>query len=160
MSRGTRTGVWPLRVHSVHSVWFLRRRLTIVFFALSGLDVLDALDVVDKPALIEWIYSLQVLPAEDGECLSGSCQEWFGLFVIRRVFSLQSLISDAVASAARPTSAFPTTLLRYGGLTHRQQGAELTRGLSGVSRRVWSNSEWSFSTHSHSRPWIQLRVFI
>uniref|UniRef100_A0A3B3TDI4 Geranylgeranyl transferase type-1 subunit beta n=1 Tax=Paramormyrops kingsleyae TaxID=1676925 RepID=A0A3B3TDI4_9TELE len=40
-------------------------RLTIAFFALSGLDVLDALDVVDKSALIEWIYSHQVLPTED-----------------------------------------------------------------------------------------------
>lgn len=39
-------------------------RLTIVFFALSGLDVLDALDVVDKNVMIEWIYSLQVLPTE------------------------------------------------------------------------------------------------
>lgn len=36
-----------------------------MFFALSGLDVLDALDVVDKPSLIEWVYSLQVLPTED-----------------------------------------------------------------------------------------------
>lgn len=40
-------------------------RLTIIFFALSGLDVLDALDVIDRTAMIEWIYSLQVLPAED-----------------------------------------------------------------------------------------------
>ncbi|XP_035236366.1 geranylgeranyl transferase type-1 subunit beta [Anguilla anguilla] len=47
-------------------------RLTIVFFALSGLDVLDALDVVDKPSLIEWIYSLQVLPTEDQSNL-GRC---------------------------------------------------------------------------------------
>lgn len=38
-----------------------------MFFSLSGLDVLDALDVVDKPSLIEWIYSLQVLPTEDSE---------------------------------------------------------------------------------------------
>uniref|UniRef100_A0A8C1AHQ0 Geranylgeranyl transferase type-1 subunit beta n=1 Tax=Cyprinus carpio carpio TaxID=630221 RepID=A0A8C1AHQ0_CYPCA len=45
-------------------------RLTIVFFALSGLDVLDALDVVDKPSLIEWIYSLQVLPTDDKSNLS------------------------------------------------------------------------------------------
>lgn len=44
-------------------------RLTIAFFALSGLDVLDALDVVDKSALIEWIYSLQVLPTEDSKCV-------------------------------------------------------------------------------------------
>lgn len=43
-------------------------RLTIVFFALSGLDVLDALDAVDKNVMIEWIYSLQVLPTEDREC--------------------------------------------------------------------------------------------
>ncbi|XP_039614882.1 geranylgeranyl transferase type-1 subunit beta [Polypterus senegalus] len=47
-------------------------RLTIVFFALSGLDVLDALDVVDKPSLIEWVYSLQVLPMEDKSNL-GRC---------------------------------------------------------------------------------------
>lgn len=46
-------------------LFFLTSRLTIVFFALSGLDVLDALDVVDKSGLIEWIYSLQVLPTED-----------------------------------------------------------------------------------------------
>lgn len=40
-------------------------RLTIIFFALSGLDVLDALDVIDRNVMIEWIYSLQVLPTED-----------------------------------------------------------------------------------------------
>ena len=39
-------------------------RLTVCFFALSGLDVLDALDVIDKNRqdIIDWIYSLQVLP--------------------------------------------------------------------------------------------------
>uniref|UniRef100_A0A6Q2ZC20 Prenyltransferase alpha-alpha toroid domain-containing protein n=1 Tax=Esox lucius TaxID=8010 RepID=A0A6Q2ZC20_ESOLU len=47
-------------------------RLTIVFFALSGLDVLDSLDVIDKPSLIEWVYSLQVLPIEDQSNL-GRC---------------------------------------------------------------------------------------
>uniref|UniRef100_A0AAY4DFF7 Geranylgeranyl transferase type-1 subunit beta n=1 Tax=Denticeps clupeoides TaxID=299321 RepID=A0AAY4DFF7_9TELE len=47
-------------------------RLTIVFFALSGLDVLDALDVVNKPSLTEWIYSLQVLPTDDQSNL-GRC---------------------------------------------------------------------------------------
>ncbi|MGH0178688.1 UNVERIFIED_CONTAM: hypothetical protein FKN15_078322 [Acipenser sinensis] len=40
-------------------------RLTIVFFALSGLDMLNTLDVVDKPSLIEYVYSLQVLPTEN-----------------------------------------------------------------------------------------------
>ncbi|TMS03167.1 Geranylgeranyl transferase type-1 subunit beta [Larimichthys crocea] len=43
-------------------------RLTIIFFALSGLDVLDALDVIDRNLMIEWIYSLQVLPTEDRSC--------------------------------------------------------------------------------------------
>uniref|UniRef100_A0ACB8EQH3 Geranylgeranyl transferase type-1 subunit beta n=1 Tax=Sphaerodactylus townsendi TaxID=933632 RepID=A0ACB8EQH3_9SAUR len=42
-------------------------RLTIAFFALSGLDMLDSLDVVKKEDIIEWIYSLQVLPTEDSE---------------------------------------------------------------------------------------------
>nr|XP_046243594.1 geranylgeranyl transferase type-1 subunit beta [Scatophagus argus] len=45
-------------------------RLTIIFFALSGLDVLDALDVIDRNVMIEWIYSLQVLPTEDKANLS------------------------------------------------------------------------------------------
>lgn len=40
-------------------------RLSILFFALSGLDVLDALSMVDRNIMIEWIYSQQVLPTED-----------------------------------------------------------------------------------------------
>ncbi|NXN40754.1 PGTB1 transferase, partial [Rhinoptilus africanus] len=44
-------------------------RLTIAFFALSGLDMLDSLDVVNKDDIIEWIYSLQVLPTEDSSNL-------------------------------------------------------------------------------------------
>ena len=38
--------------------------LTISFFALSGLDVLNALDSVEpeRNDIIDWIYSLQVLP--------------------------------------------------------------------------------------------------
>ncbi|XP_077200448.1 geranylgeranyl transferase type-1 subunit beta isoform X4 [Paroedura picta] len=40
-------------------------RLTVAFFALSGLDMLDSLGVVNKEDIIEWIYSLQVLPTED-----------------------------------------------------------------------------------------------
>ncbi|KAF6126359.1 protein geranylgeranyltransferase type I subunit beta [Phyllostomus discolor] len=55
-------------------------RLTIAFFALSGLDMLDSLDVVNKEDIIEWIYSLQVLPTEDSDK---------NLFVIRKfLFSL------------------------------------------------------------------------
>lgn len=48
-------------------------RLTIVFFALSGLDVLDSLNVIDKPSLIEWVYSLQVIPTEDRKCCVVDC---------------------------------------------------------------------------------------
>ena len=42
--------------------------MTIAFFAISGLDLLDALAVLekDKEAIIEWIYSLQVLPNNTG----------------------------------------------------------------------------------------------
>ncbi|XP_061172532.1 geranylgeranyl transferase type-1 subunit beta-like [Saccostrea echinata] len=48
-------------------------RMTIAFFALSGLDLLNALDKVekDKDRIIQWIYSLQILPNEDG---SNICQ--------------------------------------------------------------------------------------
>ncbi|CAM9419958.1 geranylgeranyl transferase type-1 subunit beta [Lampetra fluviatilis] len=44
-------------------------RLTVAFFALSGLDVLNALGQVDKERIIEWIYSLQVLPNENNSNL-------------------------------------------------------------------------------------------
>uniref|UniRef100_A0A8C4QG00 Geranylgeranyl transferase type-1 subunit beta n=1 Tax=Eptatretus burgeri TaxID=7764 RepID=A0A8C4QG00_EPTBU len=37
-------------------------RLTIAFFAISGLDILGALDEVDRESVIRWVYSLQVLP--------------------------------------------------------------------------------------------------
>lgn len=51
----------------MESYFFFSFRLTIAFFALSGLDMLDSLDVVNKDDIIEWIYSLQVLPTEDSE---------------------------------------------------------------------------------------------
>ncbi|XP_046354801.1 geranylgeranyl transferase type-1 subunit beta-like [Haliotis cracherodii] len=43
-------------------------RMTIAFFALSGLDVLCALNAIEKEKqdIIDWIYSLQVLPDEQG----------------------------------------------------------------------------------------------
>ncbi|XP_022238442.1 geranylgeranyl transferase type-1 subunit beta-like [Limulus polyphemus] len=39
-------------------------RLTVAFFAISGLDLLDAIDAIkdEKEKIIEWIYSYQVLP--------------------------------------------------------------------------------------------------
>lgn len=50
----------PARLSSYDST-----RLTIAFFAISGLDVLNALDVLDgekRKHIIDWIYRLQVLP--------------------------------------------------------------------------------------------------
>ena len=43
-------------------------RMTVAFFAISGLDVLNALHVLDKDreSIISWIYSLQVLPNSSG----------------------------------------------------------------------------------------------
>lgn len=38
-------------------------RLTLAYFCLSALDVLNALDVIkDKKSIIEWVYNLQVIP--------------------------------------------------------------------------------------------------
>ena len=39
-------------------------RLTIAFFAISGLDLLNSLDIInsDKSEIINWIYSLQIIP--------------------------------------------------------------------------------------------------
>lgn len=38
-------------------------RLTLLYFTISGLDILGALDKIENPArIIDWIYSLQVLP--------------------------------------------------------------------------------------------------
>jgi geranylgeranyl transferase type-1 subunit beta len=47
-------------------------RLTLAFFCVSGLDVLNDLARVDKRRVIAWVYSLQVLPpsADDGRELS------------------------------------------------------------------------------------------
>jgi geranylgeranyl transferase type-1 subunit beta len=50
----------PARLFSYDST-----RLTIAFFSISGLDILNALDVLDeekKEHIIDWIYRLQVVP--------------------------------------------------------------------------------------------------
>lgn len=48
-------------------------RMTIAFFALSGLDLLNSLDRIEKEkeSIIKWIYSLQILPNDTG---SNICQ--------------------------------------------------------------------------------------
>lgn len=45
--------------------------MTAAFFAISGLDMLNCIDVLDKDRdkIISWIYSLQVLPNADGSNL-------------------------------------------------------------------------------------------
>ncbi|XP_064621057.1 geranylgeranyl transferase type-1 subunit beta-like [Lineus longissimus] len=55
--------VLPDRMVSIDTM-----RMTVAFFGISGLDVLDALDQLDgqKKDIIEWIYSLQVLPDSQG----------------------------------------------------------------------------------------------
>ncbi|XP_021345937.1 geranylgeranyl transferase type-1 subunit beta-like [Mizuhopecten yessoensis] len=61
--------ILPERYSSLDS-----NRMTVAFFALSGLDMLNSLDVVEKnkKEIIDWIYSLQLLPAEDDSNL-GQC---------------------------------------------------------------------------------------
>ena len=43
-------------------------RMTILYFGLSGLDMLDALDSIsakEKQEIIEWIYAMQLFPDKD-----------------------------------------------------------------------------------------------
>ncbi|XP_050401015.1 geranylgeranyl transferase type-1 subunit beta [Patella vulgata] len=53
-----------LQVLPARHATFDSNRMTIAFFALSGLDVLDSLSSLDKDKdnIIDWIYSLQLLP--------------------------------------------------------------------------------------------------
>ena len=55
-------------------------RLTLLYFCVSGLDVLGALDAVDADRIIRWIYSLQVLPPTDaaGEVPPDRCAGFRG----------------------------------------------------------------------------------
>lgn len=56
-------GVLPSSCESLDT-----NRMTILFFAVSGLDLLGALDSIsqeEKRAIVDWIYSQQVLPDKD-----------------------------------------------------------------------------------------------
>lgn len=46
--------------------------MTVFFFALSGLDLLDALHEIqaNKSKMVDWIYSLQILPDKNGNWFS------------------------------------------------------------------------------------------
>ena len=39
-----------------------------LFFALSGLDIMNALDITDKVKedIVNWLYAQQILPSNDG----------------------------------------------------------------------------------------------
>lgn len=79
-------------------------RLTVIFFALSGLDVLDALDVIDRNAMIEWIYSLQVLPTEDREFYIWnfiSIDSFFQLHVIVSVTNFDTSLLNCIFESER-----------------------------------------------------------
>lgn len=42
-------------------------RLTLAYFVVSGLDILNALDQVDANRIMNWVYHLQVLPSDEDE---------------------------------------------------------------------------------------------
>lgn len=50
-------------------LFMLYFRVTVAFFALSGLDILNSLHLVEKSKkdIIEWSYSNQKLPAESSK---------------------------------------------------------------------------------------------
>jgi len=68
--------------------FFDTSRITVLFFALSGLDIMNALDITDtvKEDIVNWLYAQQILPSnDDGDmsrcgfrgapCLGGSFNE-------------------------------------------------------------------------------------
>lgn len=42
-------------------------RLTLAYFVVSALDILNALDQVDAKRIMDWVYHLQVLPSDEAE---------------------------------------------------------------------------------------------
>lgn len=46
---------------------YITYRMTVLYFALSGLDLLEGLELKEpeRRQIITWIYSLQILPTED-----------------------------------------------------------------------------------------------
>lgn len=55
-------------IESTHCFFLSLFRMTVAFFSVSGLDILNALKVIEKERkdIIEWVISLQVVPNEDG----------------------------------------------------------------------------------------------
>ncbi|XP_059666243.1 geranylgeranyl transferase type-1 subunit beta [Cornus florida] len=53
-------------------------RLTLAYFAISGLDVLGALDRVDKEGIISWVLSFQAHPRNEAELNNGQFYGFHG----------------------------------------------------------------------------------
>ena len=53
-------------------LFFFFFRITVLFFALSGLDVLNSVNYnkAEVDGMIDWIYALQILPKEGGTLFS------------------------------------------------------------------------------------------
>ncbi|KAK3866606.1 hypothetical protein Pcinc_022531 [Petrolisthes cinctipes] len=61
-----------LQVLPYSTVTFDTSRVTVLYFALSGLDLLEGLELEEdeRRQIINWIYSLQILPTEDKDQLA------------------------------------------------------------------------------------------
>eukprot|EP00246_Nothoceros_aenigmaticus_P012022 TRINITY_DN353_c0_g1_i5.p1 TRINITY_DN353_c0_g1~~TRINITY_DN353_c0_g1_i5.p1 ORF type:complete len:108 (+),score=0.17 TRINITY_DN353_c0_g1_i5:185-508(+) len=53
-------------------------RLSLAYFVMSGLDILDALNEVSAPDIVDWVYSLQVLPLHNPAVLSVTPPDVYG----------------------------------------------------------------------------------
>jgi geranylgeranyl transferase type-1 subunit beta len=76
---GSTSGVLPPITREKHIKYFLRTlmmlpepysgvdttRLSVVYFCVSALDIMGALDKVPRDDIVAWIYSLQVIPNPD-----------------------------------------------------------------------------------------------
>eukprot|EP00058_Branchiostoma_floridae_P024457 XP_002609947.1 hypothetical protein BRAFLDRAFT_124378 [Branchiostoma floridae] len=127
-------------------------RLTVAFFALSGLDLLGALETINKQEIIDWIYSLQVLPDKDDEeggendmrfvycasCVSYILDDWSGMDVDKVVSYIKNSMGYDFGLAQGPG------LETHGGSTfcavaslclmNRVQEAFSDRQLDGLKR--------------------------
>ena len=56
--------VWGNATSIKNTLFCLFYRMTLLFFCLSGLDVLNSLDLTEsrKKEIIDWIYAQQILP--------------------------------------------------------------------------------------------------
>lgn len=53
-------------------------RLTLAYFVISGLDILGAIDRIDKDAVVDWVLSLQAHPKNEGTIENGQFYGFHG----------------------------------------------------------------------------------